>query len=123
MENTSMVKIEETSEAITFFEQLEQEVGPIVLINRITVKPEEADQLLRIWITDIEIMKGQPGFISAQLHQGIGGNSVFLNHSVWESVADLKRAFNRPEFQETLKEYPLSAVASPHIFEKMAISG
>ena len=118
-----MVKIEEMSETITFFEQLEQEARPIVLINRITVKPEEADQLLRIWTIDIEMMKGQPGFISAQLHQGIGGSSVFLNHSVWESVGALKRAFNRPEFQETLKEYPPSAVASPHIFEKLAISG
>ena len=69
-----MVKIEEMSETITFFEQLEQEAGPIVLINRITVKPEEADQLLRIWTIDIDMMKGQPGFISAQLHQGIGGS-------------------------------------------------
>ena len=118
-----MVKIEEMSETITFFEQLEQEAGPIVLINRITVKPEEAEQLLRIWTIDIEMMKGQPGFISAQLHQGIGGKCVFLNHSVWESVAALKQAFTRPEFQETLKEYPPSAVASPHIFEKLAISG
>ena len=33
-----MVKIEEMSKTITFFEQLEREAGPIVLINRITVQ-------------------------------------------------------------------------------------
>jgi len=123
MEKSSMIKIEEMSKTITFFEQMEQECGPVVIINRITVNPEETDELLRVWATDIEIMKGQPGYISAQLHRGVGGNSVFLNYSVWESVGHLKQAFNRPEFQVTLNDYPPSAVASPHIFEKIDIPG
>lgn len=118
-----MVKIEEMGKTMTFFEQLEQEAGPVVLINKVTVDPEEVDQLLRVWTADVVMMKQQPGYISAQIHRGIGGSSTFINYSVWESVGELKRAFNRPEFQATLEDWPPSAVASPHLFEKIAIPG
>ena len=66
-------------------------------------------------------MKRQPGFISAQLHRGIGGSCVFMNYAVWESVAEFKRAFNQPGFQSHLKNYLPSAVASPHLFTKVAV--
>jgi heme-degrading monooxygenase HmoA len=66
-------------------------------------------------------MKQQPGFISAQLHRGIGGSSVLLNYAVWESVQDFSHAFSDPAFQATLARYPQSTVASPHLFEKVAV--
>ncbi len=118
-----MIKIEEMGKSLTFFEQMNEKAGPVVIINKISVVPEEGDELIRAWTADIEMMKGQPGYISAQLHKGVGGSGVYLNYSVWESVESLKRAFERPEFQETLNNYPASAVASPHIFEKIAIPG
>jgi heme-degrading monooxygenase HmoA len=65
----------------------------------------------------------QPGFISAQLHRGIGGSRVFVNYAVWESTAHFKRAFTNPEFQSRLGQYPPSAVASPHLFSKVAVPG
>ena len=65
--------------------------------------------------------KQQPGFISTQLHKGIGGSRVFVNYAVWESVADFKRAFNDPEFQARMQDYPSSVVASPHLFQKVAV--
>ena len=65
----------------------------------------------------------QPGFISAQLHRGIGGSRVFVNYAVWESTAHFKRAFTNPEFQSKLGQYPPSAVASPHLFSKVAVPG
>lgn len=118
-----MVEIQEMGRATTFFEQLEINSGTIQVINKISVKPEDSDELIKAWTTDFEMMRQQPGYISMQLYGGIGESGVYLNCSVWESVEDLKRAFNRPEFQETLQNYPSSAVASPHIFEKMAIPG
>ena len=118
-----MLNFEEMDKAVTVFEQMEHNVGPVVLINKFTVKPEEVDQLLRAWAADAAIMKQQPGYISTQLHRGIGGSSVFLNYAVWESVEDFKRAFHKPEFQAKWADYPPSTVASPHLFEKMAIPG
>lgn len=42
----------------------EENVGPVILINKFNVKPEEVDQLLRAWAADAAYFKSQPGFIS-----------------------------------------------------------
>lgn len=118
-----MIEIQEMGNATSFFEQLEETAGPIQVINKISVNPGESEALVRAWTDDFNIMRKQPGYISMQLYRGIGGSGVYLNCSVWESVEDIKRAFERPEFQETLNNYPPSAIATPHIFEKMAIPG
>jgi heme-degrading monooxygenase HmoA len=102
---------------------MEDEGGPVVLINKFDVTPEEVDRFLEAWGADARIMKRQPGLISTQLHRGIGGSTVFVNCAVWESAGHFKRAFANPEFQSTLKDYPPSAVASPHLFRKVAIDG
>jgi heme-degrading monooxygenase HmoA len=103
--------------------QMEEKVGPVILINQLTVEPNEADHLLTAWAADAAWMKQQPGFISTQLHRGIGGSRVFVNYAVWESTAHFKRAFTNPEFRSRLGQYPPSAVASPHLFRKVAVSG
>jgi len=48
---------------------------------------------------------------------------VFLNYAVWESVEAFRTAFGRPEFRSRLAQYPDSVVASPHLFEKLAVPG
>jgi hypothetical protein len=57
-----MVKLVEMDERLTLQEQMQQEVGPVFLINKFTVKPDEADQLLKAWADDTSYMKRQPGF-------------------------------------------------------------
>jgi heme-degrading monooxygenase HmoA len=116
-----MVKLTEMDEGVTLQQQLAQEAGPVILINTFTVKAEEADQLLQAWAADAAFFKRQPGFISTQLHRGIGGSCVFINYAVWESVAHLRSALSQPEFREALQAYPPSAVASPHLFQKLAV--
>jgi heme-degrading monooxygenase HmoA len=118
-----MVQMMEMDERVTLREQLGQEVGPVILINIFNVDPEEADQLLEAWAADAAYFKRQPGFISAQLHRGIGGSGVFLNYAVWESVEQFRRAFGNPEFQAHLRAYPPSTVVSPHLFQKVAVPG
>jgi hypothetical protein len=44
-----MIKPTEMDEKVTFYEQLEENTGPVILINKFNVKPEEADQFLKIW--------------------------------------------------------------------------
>lgn len=111
-------------EKVPLSAQIEEKVaGPVILINKFNVNPEDIDQFLKEWTLDAEIMKRQPGFISTQLHRGIAGSSVFVNYAVWESAEHLRQAINNPEFQSKLKQYPASVVASPHLFKKVAVPG
>ena len=118
-----MAKVVEADEHIKLSEQLEENVGPIVFINKFNVKPEEANQFLKAWEKDATYFKSQPGFISAQLHRGIVGSGVFVNYAVWESTALFKKALSKINLQELLSDYPASTVASPHIFKKVAVPG
>ena len=118
------MQLVEMDRQVTVFEQMEQQRGgPVILINTFTVEPEEADRLQEAWASDAALMKEQPGFISTQLHRGIGGSSVFFNYAVWESVEDFGRAFGSPEFRSKLQDYPQSTAASPHLAQKVAVPG
>ena len=118
-----MLKRVEMDKHVTLFEQLGQEVGPVILVNTFTVDPEDLADALQAWAADAAIMKRQPGFISTQLHQGIGASSVLVNVAVWESVEAFRRAFGNPEFQAHLGAYPPSTSVSPHLFTKVAVAG
>jgi heme-degrading monooxygenase HmoA len=118
-----MASLVEMDPNVTVFEQIHDNGGPVVLINKFNVNPEDVDRFLSAWAADAAVMKRQPGFISTQLHRGIAGSSVFVNCAVWESTQDFARAFGNPEFQSRLKDYPASAVASPHLFRKVAVPG
>lgn len=104
-------------------QQLATDVSPVVLVNLFTVDKAEEQALLAAWTRDAQFMKQQPGFISTQLHRAIGGSSAFLNYAVWESTATFRAAFSHPEFQSRLSAYPSSAVAAPHLFQKLAVPG
>ena len=118
-----MLQRVEMDEHVTLFDQLANEVGPVVLVNTFQVAPEDADELVEAWAADAAYLKAKPGFISTQLHRGVAGSSTFLNLAVWESVAAFRTAFGDPKFQETFARYPDTTVASPHLFQKMAVPG
>jgi heme-degrading monooxygenase HmoA len=118
-----MAAFVEMDETVSIGTQLEDQNGPVILINKFTINPVEAEQLLAAWADDAAWMKQQPGFISTQLYRGIAGSGVFLNYAVWESAAHFRTAFTNPEFQAKLVNYPSSVTASPHLFRKVAVSG
>lgn len=120
-DDSLLIKLIEMDETVTLQQQMGQEVGPVILINTFTVKPEYVEQLVAAWTADAGFFKQQPGFISAQLHRGVGGSCVFINYAVWESVDHFRHAFSQPEFQESLKAYPPSTIATPHLFQKVAV--
>ena len=60
-----MVKIVEMDENVTLMSQLEEDVAPVVLLNKFTVMPEDVDQFLKVFADTTNIFKQQPGFISA----------------------------------------------------------
>ena len=116
-------------ENVTLAEQLEEEQKdsgrPIILINKFNVKPKDVDQLLKAWAADAAYLKQKPGFISTQLHRGIGGSCVFINYAVWESVEHFKQATTgNPAFKKSaLARYPDCTTGSPLLFRKVAVSG
>ena len=71
-----MVKFDEMDEKVTLAKQLEENVSPVILINKFNVKPEEADQFLKAWADDAAYFKSQP-HSSSRLHRGIGGGSMY----------------------------------------------
>jgi heme-degrading monooxygenase HmoA len=113
----------EMDQRVPLADQLAEEVGPVTLINTFTVAPEDADALLEAWAADAAYLKTKPGFISTQLYRGVAGSGVFVNQAVWESVAAFRDAFGDPQFQATFARYPDSTVASPHLFQKVAVPG
>jgi heme-degrading monooxygenase HmoA len=118
------MQLRELDEQVAYAQQLQEEDGgPVVLINVFNVASEDAQRFLDAWAEDAAFMKRQPGFVSAQLHRGTAGSSTFVNVAEWESASALGEAFRSPEFQAGIARYPDSAVASPHVFERIGVPG
>jgi heme-degrading monooxygenase HmoA len=117
-----MLQLRPLDERVPIQQQLAETLSPVVLINLFTVSPGDVEVLLKAWEADANWMKRQPGYISTQLHRGIGGSCIFLNYAVWESVGHFRQAFTHPDFRNALAAYPSSAVASPHLFEKLTVA-
>ena len=103
--------------------QLAIEAAPVVLANVFTLAADDEAAFVEAWEADAAFMKRQPGFISTQLHRALGDSPTYLNYAIWESTAAFRTAFSHPEFIASLGAYPSSAVATPHLFQKVAVPG
>ena len=74
----TIVRLREMDERTTYMQQLQEDTGPVVLINQFNVAPEDAEGFLEVWADDAAFMKQQPGFISTQLHRGTAGSCTFV---------------------------------------------
>jgi quinol monooxygenase YgiN len=116
-------KLVEMDEQVSFMKQMDDNAGPIILINKFNVNPEEVDKFLEAFAATDKVLKKKPGYISAQLHRGIGGSCVFLNYEVWESADGFKQAISSSEFLSSVAHLPPSTIMSPHLFKKLAVPG
>ncbi len=117
-----MPQLREMNDSVSLMNQMQaNDDGSVVLINIFTIDPADEDALIEAWSADANFMKKQPGYISTQLHKGIGGSMTFLNYAVWESAESFAKAFQNPEFQKHISTYPASATISPHLFHKMGV--
>jgi heme-degrading monooxygenase HmoA len=116
-----MLQLKPLDPAVPIFQQIQTEQSPVILVNVFAVSEGDVPALLKAWEEDANWMKKQPGYISTQLHRGIAGSTVFLNYAIWESVAHFRAAFNHSDFRSALAHYPSSAVASPHLFERLNV--
>jgi heme-degrading monooxygenase HmoA len=116
-----MLQLKPLDANLPILQQLGVEASPVILVNIFNAAQSDIAGLLKAWEDDANWMKAQPGYISTQLHQGIGGSTVFMNYAVWESTAHFRAAFNHPDFKKALGHYPSSAVASPHLFTRLSV--
>lgn len=103
--------------------QLDIDAAPLVLINLITLDAPDEQAFLDAWTDDAVFMKRQPGHISTQLHRAIGESPTYLNYAVWESMETYRAAFTHPDFRARVSAYPSSVIASPHLFQTVAVPG
>ena len=118
-----MLQLRSLDPAFPIDRQLGLDVGPVVLVNVFTLDRADEQAMLQAWTEDAQFMQRQPGFISTQLHRAIGDGCTYLNYAIWESNAAFRAAFSHPQFQAKLAVYPSSVVASPHLFQKVAVPG
>jgi heme-degrading monooxygenase HmoA len=116
-----MLQLRPLDQNVPIFQQLSTESSPVILVNVFQVAEADIPALLKSRENDANWMKKQPGYISTQLHQAIGGSTLFLNYAVWESVAHFRAAFNHPDFKSSLEQYPSSTIASPHLFKRITV--
>jgi heme-degrading monooxygenase HmoA len=95
----------------------------VVLMSTFLVPHDQVDNFIAGFKKQFAIMRKQPGLISAQLHRGIAGSSLFMNYIVWESVEAFKDGYELPEFQAQLKQYPPGTVVSASFFQRVAMPG
>ena len=119
-----MLTFAELDKTVRLAEQMGSlDAGPVVLLNIFHVPPESLDAYSE-WIQRTGlVMQRQPGYISTQLHRGVGGSCTFFNYAVWESIAAFKLAFTSGEFRAIAMECPDGTVGSPHLFHKVAMPG
>ena len=116
-----MLQVRPLDPIVPITEQLGSDVSPVVLINLFQVAEADIPALVKAWEDDANWMKRQPGYILTQMHRAIGGSNLFLNYAVWESVAHFRAAFTHPDFRRALESYPSAAIASPHLFSRIAV--
>jgi hypothetical protein len=97
--------------------------APVILINLFDVDPKDGAAFSAAWARDAAFFRAQPGYISSQLHHGIGNSRMWLNYAVFETVADFAATNEQPEFGPLRGGYPDSATARPHLFRAVAIPG
>ncbi len=78
--------------------------GSITLINTFYVTPEKADQLLQLLITATdEVMRQQPGFLSANLHMSLDKKRV-VNYARWRSKEHFEAMQANPEAKPHMQQ-------------------
>ena len=86
-----MAKLVEMDDNVKFSSQLEEDVGPIVFVNKFTVNPEDFDEFLKAWKADATYFKSQPGLISTSSIKAL----VLVVHSLTMQFGSLLHSLRR----------------------------
>ena len=90
----------------------------VTLINVFTVAPEDQQRLLDVLVEATEsVMRGLPGFVSANLHKSLDGTKV-TNYAQWRSREDFEAMLDNPEAAVHMREAAeIAEKFEPHLYE------
>jgi cytochrome b561 len=77
-------------------ETISTPAGQVVTLKTYEVPVQEAEEFERNWAVSIEMMRRQPGFVSATLHKPVedeGPFAKYVNYAVWESASAFTAAW------------------------------
>ncbi|MFI8442133.1 antibiotic biosynthesis monooxygenase family protein [Streptomyces rochei] len=120
-----MIETKDLDSSAPFLAQLQgpDDGQPVTLVNTFLAPEGRTEKVIDVWRQDSLIMKTQPGFVSAQLYQGLGDSRLLTNVAVWESLSQLRDAFLTAEFQSTLTLYPDGSISHPVVMRTLAVPG
>ncbi|MBY4868610.1 antibiotic biosynthesis monooxygenase family protein [Burkholderia anthina] len=104
-------------------QQIGIDTQPVALVNVFTLDPANDADFLAVRKGNAGFMKRQPGFISTRPHRAPGDSPADFNCAPRESTDAFRAAFTHPEFVAKRPACPSSAVASPHLFQTVAVAG
>lgn len=98
--------------------KISQHGDVVTLINVFTVAPEDQQRLLDLLAEATKsVMKGLPGFVSANLHKSLDGTRV-ANYAQWRSRKDFEAMLENPEAAAHMKEAAkIAEKFEPHLYE------
>lgn len=89
----------------------------VTLINVFTVDPDDQDELVdRLVAATDEVMRDQPGFVSANIHASHDGERV-VNYAQWESRDHFEAIFEDAEVRSHMNDIDAIATADYHLYE------
>ena len=84
--------------------RISQRSDVVTLVNVFTVAPEDQRRLLDLLVEATEsVMRGLPGFVSANLHKSLDGTRV-ANYAQWRSREDFEAMLENPEAAVHMRE-------------------
>ncbi|KRV49606.1 antibiotic biosynthesis monooxygenase [Wenjunlia vitaminophila] len=88
----------------------------ITLVNVYSVEPERQDELVDLlYRTADELMRHQPGFITAHIYRSMDGTRV-TNYAQWRSMADFQAVQQLPEAAKYVKASAELGASDPHVY-------
>lgn len=96
--------------------------APVVtLINVFTVTPDRQQQLVTLWqqATD-EVMRRQPGFVSASIHRSFDGTKV-INYAQWETREAFTAMFRNPQANAHMSKLAEIGTPDPMLCEVISV--
>jgi quinol monooxygenase YgiN len=91
------------------------------LINVFAVARERQDELVELLDRATEeVMRHEPGFISANIHKSLDGTRV-ANYAQWETREDFEAMLGNPAAQEHMAAAAAMAHAEPALYEVVSV--
>ena len=101
--------------------RIRADAGVVTLINVFTVDPARQQELVAAWQDATEdVMRHQPGFVSASIHRSLDGNKV-VNYAQWESREAFAAMFNDPQAGAHLTRLAEIGTPAPALCEVVSV--